>query len=262
MFKAFSKNERRIVEVNEILNTNDTFYCPNPACNARFTIKSFTGTRKAHFSRLPSTLHIEGCEYASISRKYREPMVEHRYSIEDIYFRLASAYSDENIHTKANFQKSNQKNRIDYIRTPISLYEFCRRKAPDTEYIPGVTVGDIFLDERNLRKDEPFLNINRLRMVVGTVTRCIPCYASFDSVLIEMNISTSNDGGEVTYLVARIRVPPNIFKQISTRIDPPLKTKPCKIAVLERWNIEQKRFISCKIRNISSIVFCDLFPTA
>lgn len=248
MYVAYSDKKHDIVNVNDVFDLDEVFRCPNIYCTAKLSIRSATGKRAKHFARLPSTPHINNCDYENGDSRYSQPELQKRNSLEDIFLVATTpdTYSEESAHSNGTaLNKSN----ILRINTPTKLLKFCRLNDLETEYLPGTIVNDIIVDERNLIKEGYFKGVQGLRIVVGkTVER-------YKRDCLHLVSTTASSRGKQVYLHADVRMDPEQLKNIRTHLKETYGSyEGHTVAVFGNWVVDKKYNISCEIQNRKHIM--------
>lgn len=253
MFSAYSIVKGRVIDISEAYDLQEIFTCPEPFCDAKFSIRGVTGNRAKHFARLPSSTHRDDCPYATSNMKYLRQDALVKSSINEIFNNIRTNSRETNttgtckiLNTLA---KNNDSNRI-YIHTVKQLLDYCQINRMEEEYLPGITVDDIILDSRNLQQAGRFRGIQGRRLVVG--------------------VTLKSESKNTLYLVVRAKTKLNktLTLHVATRMDSKLlkeikqyffetnqKLEGHTVAIFEDWKIDRDYWISCVVSNKSHVVF-------
>lgn len=247
MFVAYSEVLHRTVNVNEVFDLSEVFCCPNRRCTAKLKIKGTTGKKAKHFARLSSTPHIKGCDYETDDSRYFQPDRQKRSTIEDIFGDTLNPNTKPSSPIRKTSKSAGAN--ILYINTPNKLLKFCRMNALDTEYLPGITVADIILDERNLDLNCNYQGINGLRFVIGETYK----YQNDKLYLVVQSISKD---GRKRYLNLVCEMEPALLAYVKKHIleTQNNKFKGYQMAILGNWTTDTMYWSSCRVTNQKHIV--------
>lgn len=170
MFEAFSESKNAIVNIHNEYNLNELFECPNPNCEAKFKIKSANGKKAKHFARLKSTPHIFGCPYNISSAINAQDENLLKNPIEDI-FNDSFVPSTKMKNQSNSINVGNRNTTFKHVRTPRQLLSLCINSDLNDEYLDGIKIGDIILDNRNLLTNANFKGISGLRFVLAETVK-------------------------------------------------------------------------------------------
>ena len=248
MFVAYSEKLRDNVNVHDVFDLNEVFCCPNPRCSARYKIKSATGKKVKHFARLRSTPHIKGCFCEDGDSRYVQPDLQSRKPVEGIFEDFLNP-NNRGHKSVAEHKTYEAKENILRISTPKKLLKFCLMNPVHTEYMPGVKVDDIIVDNRNLFKDARFEGVTGLRILVGeTVER-------FHSDALELRVTAVSRNGKSVYLHALAKMDGELLQYVRKHI---IKTHGSiadhPIAIFGRWTIDRKYHISCNVSDRKHVI--------
>lgn len=252
MFEAYSTSKGVIVNVKTEYNLNELFECPNPNCQAKFIIKSATGKKAKHFSRLPSTPHIYGCNYDlknEINAKNPNLITE---SLEDIYNNSCS--KDKKTTNKTLNQNITIKNgaSVTRISTPNQLFILCTNSDLDDVYKDNKKIGDIILDSRNLLINNNLLGITGLRLVVAETVK----YERPNKLYLKLSVKTKSN--KIPTLNIQVKMQPQLLDECIKYIFDTFTNKGFKghsIAILADWKITEPYNISSTIKNKKHIMY-------
>lgn len=247
MFVAYSEVLHRDVNVNEMFDLNEIFCCSNRNCTAKFKIKGATGKRAKHFARLPSTPHIEGCEYENGDSRFVQPGLQQRSSLEDIFGDLLNPNTKPG--TGAGKSASSTGSNVLHINTPGKLLKFCCMNTLTTEYLSGVTVDDIIVDERNLITNSKFEGIEGLRLIVGETLK-------YESNKLYLLVKAVSEKGHLKYLNAVVKMDASLLGYVKKHIleTQNNKFKGYKLAVFGNWTKDTTYWSSCEVKNQKHII--------
>lgn len=247
MYIAYSEVLHRTVNVNEVFDLNEAFCCPNRKCTAKLKIKGTTGKIAKHFARLPSTPHIEGCEYENGDSRYVQPELQQRSSLDDIF----GDFIDPNTRpgTPTGKRTSSANSNVLRINTPGKLLKFCRMNTLTTEYLPGITVDSIIVDERNLISNSKYKGIEGLRIIVGETLK-------FESNKLYLQVKAVSEKGGLKYLNAVVTVDAALLRYVIKHIleTQNNKFKGYKLAVFGNWTKDKTYWSSCTVENQKHII--------
>lgn len=257
MFYAYSKKNNDSIHINDVTDFSDTFKCLNENCNAEFTACAINSDRRsAYFMRRKSTPHIKGCVYDLDSNRYVDRGDIIKSNIEDIYMGSTSkrtTSSKKTLSVKGKNNSSFSSSQI-YVRTPKQLLQYCISNDLQTNYTSDLTIGDIFLDERNISQNANFKGVTGVRMILGKTIR----YDLMNSYF-EMSVSSTTKNGIRLLLTARIYLDNDQLIEIKKYILNTFDNKFAnhQIAVLGDWQITKKYNIKCNIESFlsSNIVY-------
>lgn len=241
MFEVFSLKLQRLINADNVTDLSDKFRCPNCDCNALYTLKAVdSAVKRKHFGRKKSTPHTKGCPYDNEARRYIDDGNLIKNSVEEIFYKTTKKSSSQ-IHL-TNTQTTSSERDIKYIRTAKQLFNYCISNSIYTFYQDGITVGNIFLDERNIYFDGNFKGKDGIYFVLGKTYKF---YAS--SNCIEMYLSTTTPNNKTVYLNIRVYLEKQHFTKIVEYI---LNTfhdfAGHSIAILGNWECYDKYHIQCE----------------
>lgn len=247
MFVAYSKVLHRDVNVNEMFDLNEIFCCSNRNCSARLVIRGSTGKRAKHFLTLSSAAHIEGCEYENLDGRYQRPELQKRSSIEDIFNDLRDPSRQPGTPKKK--ATSSGGSGILRINSPRKLRDFCRYNTLETEYMSGITVNDIILDERNVIRDRNYEGISGLRMLVGETYK-------FDDKGIYLVTKAPSQDGKVKYLNTIVMMDRGLLQDVKKYIldTQNNKFKGYRLSVFGYWRKDKMYWSSCEVTNQEHVI--------
>lgn len=252
MFYAYSIKQQKVVCAQSITDLNDTFMCLNDKCNAELSLKSINGKRKAHFCAKPSKPHVHGCIYGtSVSEYSGNDFV--KVPLNNIYHRRSPLPNNKtNDGYKPANQRSDNLPNQKYIRTPISLLNFCMAHHLEDEYLDGLTVNDIILSNSNLCYNANFEGIKGLRLVIGNTYKYDP-----ENKMIVMKVTTTTSRDKHICLRADILLSPKQFSEINEYLFNIFgkQFKGHSIAVLEEWKTVDKYHISCRVQSPKNVIY-------
>lgn len=145
VFRNEDRADRLDADKATIADKKVKFYCPNPKCNARLTIRDVGGD--AHFGALPTYPHIEGCRFRTSGgnyHKYEEKSFNLENMIDNLFKYSTTTSSSSSQVSSANI--SNNEKTVGPIRTLKMLYAMCQSKEIGEKYndfpIEGILVDD------------------------------------------------------------------------------------------------------------------------
>lgn len=247
MKEAYSFTLKRNVKVDEVTNTSENFGCLNRDCDALYRIRAINSSITKHFSRLPSTKHIQDCVYDFRVDNFLENSRMIKYDVNAIL----------------NGSKSNGKKTFDspskntlspapqYIRTPKQLLNYCLANSLETEYIAPLTVGDIILDNRNLLSNENFKGIEGTRLLLGHTQ-------SYDKNgnSLTLEIKGKATGSKSSSLYAEVVLSEDQLDEIKKYIfGLGQRFKGHYIAVLGIWEKTEMNNVKTKISNPRNVIY-------
>ncbi len=188
MFEAYSETKDSIVNIQTEYNLDELFKCPNPNCTAKFIIKSSNGKKAKHFARLRSTPHTFGCPYDLNCNINTQDENIIRSSVFDIFNDSVFPSQTKSASCK-NYNVKSDSTLVKYIRTPRQLLTLCINSNLDDDYLDGLKIGDIILDNRNLLTDANFKGICGLRFVLAETVR----YERPDTLYLKLWTRTKNN---------------------------------------------------------------------
>lgn len=247
MYVAYSEILHRMVNVSEAFDLKEIFCCPNRNCSARLVIRGATGKRAKHFLTLSSATHINGCEYENLDGRYQRPELQQKSSLEDIFDDFSNPKT--NPGTSGEKKTSSKGTGILRINTPSKLLSFCRWNPLETEYLQGITVNDIIVDERNLIRDRKFEGVVGLRLIVGETVK-------YEGNQIYLVTKVTTEGGLPKYLNTTINLEPDLFREVKKYI---LETqngrfRGFKLAVFGIWKKDREYWSSCEVFNQKHVI--------
>ena len=248
MFDAYSFSLNDVISISQVKNANEQFGCLNRECNARFIPKALNSNISKHFCRLPTAPHTDGCPYVMESSRYHSTKILDKYTLEDIL----------NLNNNANYNNRNNDNRrkelreTENVHTPRQLLIYCISNSINTIYIDDITVGDIIIDSRNIKRNALFRGVNGIRILLGTTVK----FDVINRTIIFSIMSTTKDNKAVT-LTATIKSNLKIFdlvvgyylKRYNNRF------KGHQIAVMGDWVADKKYHMITTIKNPKQIIF-------
>ena len=256
MFEAYSKELGKIVNANDVYNFKEIFFCPNPNCHAKFKIKSINGKRAKHFAKTMNSTHIKNCPF-SLHLNKKDYIESENLIKSDLlsFFQENNKFDLKNDSLNASIRsESNKEFRRRYIKTPKQLLYYCLVNNLNTKYLSKMTVDDIILDSRNLKKYGRYYGIEGIRLLYGVIEKT---FYKNDCAEIIVKISTpKKSGGEVS-LHAHVETSRKQLTEIRNYI---LETfnendNGKKIAVLGNWQKTVPYNIKCSVKNASHIIY-------
>ena len=125
-YYAYSDFKRKNVvfaDENPINNNNNSFYCENPECRAKLSLRSrntFQGKKTFYFSASPNHPHVEGCYSAAINRRFDPAKYDETlFDLNDVINNLMNN----------DFQRVHQR-----INTLSQIYHMAKSKSIDSLY--------------------------------------------------------------------------------------------------------------------------------
>ncbi len=247
MFAAYSEILHDTIHVNDAYDLDEEFRCPNLCCSARFTIRSATGKRVKHFARLPSTTHIDGCEYETGDSRFTQSDLQIRSPLEDIF----GDYINPGNHTgtTTNKDSANDSPTILRINTPKKLLKFCLLNSLRTEYQSGITVDGIILDRRNLVDKGRFEGVEGFRIIIGET---VDLYKNDKLYLM---VKAESKYGKKVSLHVDVKMDGALLHYIKKHINETYGSfAGHPVAVLGKWTIDKKYYISCEVRDRKHVI--------
>lgn len=247
MFSAYSEKIKDTINIQDAYDLEEIFCCPNRQCGAKFTIRSATGKKTKYFGRLPSTPHATGCNFENGDARYSQPNMQTRYSLEDILQGKTRNTNQENQQQDKKTTSSGEN--ILRINTPKRLLKFCLMNPLKTEYLPGIRIDDILLDERNLFANGRFEGVEGIRMLIGETVQ------SYKSNELRVLLSAVSKYGKRVYLHASAYMDSQYVQYIRKHIISTYGSfEGHRIAICGEWKIDRKYYISCKISNKDNVI--------
>ena len=250
MFEAYSDKQGKIVDISQAWDIKELYHCPNPHCSALFRIRCATGDRAKHFCRSKETPHSPGCTYEFGSKEYIDSGAFIKSDLETIFSR-GTPKGGHSFGAKRVSTFSDVSSRTQYISTPRQLLTYCVSNQLSTEYLPGIKVDDIILDNRNLACKRRYEGITGLRLLVAKYDK------PFGPDMIQLRLTASRKYRGDVFIKAWIRMPTEHFLEIKKHIDDTYVKKGISnptIAVLGKWKIEDKYLISCYSEDLKHII--------
>lgn len=164
------KNEEFFEAINGTLfhKENFEFWCPTPNCEAKLRLCSIKTdihtTIPPYFRMYTGYKHLDSCQY----HKFYKKSHSQKYDIEDFSYtefteNIIQPKVIKNKKTSSSKSKkksnSSEKNSLPKIKNIKTIYNFCKFN-PSTTPIDnsGITIGDIFIHQYNLKKHNRPIN--------------------------------------------------------------------------------------------------------
>ncbi len=241
MFVAFSNKLQCPISAKDVTDLSDTFKCPNCNCSAKYIIKATGSTaRSAHFAKKRLEYHIPNCPYKNENHRYIDKGEFIKISIEDIlnheFLNKAEEHKDDSIT-----QHTENDNAKHYIRTPKQLFQYCISNDIDTEYMDGLTVCDIFLDERSLCLNKNYIGKPGTYFVLGKTYRY-----NRDSNSVEMYLKSKTRNNKTLSLTITVTMKETHLNELIKHILGTFHSfAGHSIAVLGKWECDEMYHIQC-----------------
>ena len=251
MFSVFSQKLNKSIRACEVEDLKDEFLCPNPNCDARFTIRAVNSASVSpHFACLPNHPHDPNCLFGILDSGSATDDGYIKSDLETILNPATTPNNTSSVQTRHLSNNAVQSRK--YIRTANQLLRYCLSHDLSTEYTGGLTVGDIILDSRNLLDNGNYKGVEGIRLISGqTVEYCE------SKGYIKIDISTRTSTNKRIFLTALAYMPTDQIVEIRRYLfnTPPGRFSGHPIAVLGEWQKDKDYQVSCTVAKKSNVIY-------